>query len=84
MPSLVLHRISVVRVYLSIAAMTQDPAGQDPHQRNPETKALPSRNSWCGEKENEQTSKLEKVRQVEACMWGTAVTQEGQTPYFKG
>ena len=27
-----LHRISVVRVYLSIAATTQDPAGQDPHQ----------------------------------------------------
>ena len=32
MPSLSLHRISVVRVYLSIAATTQDPAGQDPHQ----------------------------------------------------
>ena len=27
-----LHRISVVRVYLSIAATTQDPAGWDPHQ----------------------------------------------------
>ena len=32
MQSLFLHRISVVRVYLSIAATTQDPAGQDPHQ----------------------------------------------------
>ena len=32
MPSLFLHRISVVRVYLPIAATTQDPAGQDPHQ----------------------------------------------------
>ena len=32
MPSLFLHRISVVRVYLSIAATTQDPAGRDPHQ----------------------------------------------------
>ena len=30
--SLFLHRISVVRVYLSIAATTQGPAGQDPHQ----------------------------------------------------
>ena len=29
MPSLFLHRISVVRVYLHIAATTQDPAGQD-------------------------------------------------------
>ena len=29
--SLFLHRISVVRVYLSIAATAQDPAGQDPH-----------------------------------------------------
>ena len=32
MPSLCLHRISVVRVYLSIAATTQDPAGRDLHQ----------------------------------------------------
>ena len=32
MPSLFLHRISVVCVYLSSAATTQDPAGQDPHQ----------------------------------------------------
>ena len=32
MPSLFLHRISVVRVNLSIAATTQDPAGRDPHQ----------------------------------------------------
>ena len=32
MPSLFLYRISVVRVYLSIAATTQDPAGWDPHQ----------------------------------------------------
>ena len=32
MLSLFLHRISVVRVYLSIDATTQDPAGQDPHQ----------------------------------------------------
>ena len=34
-PSLFLHRISVVRVYLSIAATTQDPAGQDPSQTLP-------------------------------------------------
>ena len=32
MPSLFLHRISVVRVSLSIAATTQDPADQDPRQ----------------------------------------------------
>ena len=31
MPSLFLHRISVVLVYLSIVATTQDPAGRDPH-----------------------------------------------------
>ena len=35
MPSLFLHSISVVRVYFSIAATTQDPAGQDPHQNFP-------------------------------------------------
>ena len=35
MQSLFLHKISVVRVYLSMAATTQDPAGQDPHQKNP-------------------------------------------------
>ena len=29
--TLFLHRISVVRVYVSIAATTQDPAGQDTH-----------------------------------------------------
>ena len=32
MPSLFLHRISVVHVYLSTSATTQDPAGRDPHQ----------------------------------------------------
>ena len=32
MPSLFLHRVSVVRVYLSTAATTQDPAGRDPRQ----------------------------------------------------
>ena len=32
MPSLFLHRISVVRVYLSVAATTQDPADRDLHQ----------------------------------------------------
>ena len=32
MPSLFLHRISVVRVYLYIAATTPDPAGRDPRQ----------------------------------------------------
>ena len=32
MPSLFLHRISLVYVYLSIAATTPDPAGQDPCQ----------------------------------------------------
>ena len=33
MLSLFLNRISVIHVYLSIAATTQDPAGQDPHHR---------------------------------------------------
>ena len=32
MKSLFLHRISLLCVYLSIAATTQDAAGQDPHQ----------------------------------------------------
>ena len=32
MPSLFLHRISVVRVYLYIAATTPDPVGLDPRQ----------------------------------------------------
>ena len=32
MPSLFLHRISVVRVYLSIAATAPDPTGQDLRQ----------------------------------------------------
>ena len=32
MQSLFLHRISVGRVYLSVAATTQDLAGQDPQQ----------------------------------------------------
>ena len=40
MPPLFLHRISVVRVYLSIAATTQDPAGQDLHQNMAETLKL--------------------------------------------
>ena len=31
MPSLFLHRSSIVHVCLSIAATTQDPAGRDPH-----------------------------------------------------
>ena len=33
MPSLFLHRFSVVRVYFYIAATTADPAGRDPRQR---------------------------------------------------
>ena len=44
-PSLFLHRISVVRVYLSIAATTQDPAGQDPQQGSSPGKPLNSYNS---------------------------------------
>ena len=32
MPSLFLHRISVVHVYLYIAATTPDPVGRDPRQ----------------------------------------------------
>ena len=39
MPSLFLHRTSVVRVYLSIAATTQDPALRDPRQGIPNRKA---------------------------------------------
>ena len=34
MPSLFLHRISVVHVYLSIAATAQDPAGWNPYHFN--------------------------------------------------
>ena len=40
MPSLFLHRISVVRVYLYIAATTLDPAGRDLHHQTPEQMKL--------------------------------------------
>ena len=44
MPSLFLHRISVVLVYLSIAATRQDPVGQDPHQKS--VRLLPVFKLW--------------------------------------
>ena len=49
--SLFLHQISVVRVYLSIAATTQDPAGQDPYQ-------VQSRQAKRGRRGAEQCSEM--------------------------
>ena len=62
MPSLFLHRISVVRVYLSIAATAQDPAGQDPrHWRSP-TKSRGENRSCRLEEYSSADSSYRKVK----------------------